>query len=197
MFPGAGLSDEWRTRQFEYKWLRLAARHYADFWRVIEDAFVFATNKLKLRMSPESRSALMNSYLELEPWPDVVLALAWMKAAGPRLALLSNFTPTMLRSTSGTPGLSGMLDQVLSTADRIWRDPDQSAEVHEVTPPLRSNPPGIFPLREPPIYRRCNQRPSPAPGGSRRWPFRSKGRRVPVERGKYRPWRAGRQSRCA
>ena len=69
IFPGADLSDEWRTRQFEYTWLRLAARHYADFWRVTEDALVFATNKLKLRLSPENRRALMNSYLELKPWP--------------------------------------------------------------------------------------------------------------------------------
>jgi 2-haloacid dehalogenase len=36
MYPGTGLSDEWRTRQFEYTWLRVAARHYADFWPVTE-----------------------------------------------------------------------------------------------------------------------------------------------------------------
>jgi 2-haloacid dehalogenase len=127
MFPGAGLSDEWRTRQFEYTWLRLAARHYADFWRVTEDALVFATNKLKLRMSPESRSALMNSYLELKPWPDVVPALASMKAAGFRLALLSNFTPTMLEVNIRNSGLSGMFDQVLSTDQRRTYKPDPRA----------------------------------------------------------------------
>ena len=36
LFPGTGLSSEWRTRQFEYCWLRVASRHYADFWQVTE-----------------------------------------------------------------------------------------------------------------------------------------------------------------
>jgi hypothetical protein len=43
LFPGTGLSDEWRTRQFEYTWLRVAAHHYADFWRVTGAALLFAT----------------------------------------------------------------------------------------------------------------------------------------------------------
>src|SRR5215470_2869103 len=40
LFPGKGaaLSDEWRIRQFEYTWLRLASRHYADFWQITQDA---------------------------------------------------------------------------------------------------------------------------------------------------------------
>ena len=41
LFPGTGLSDEWRTRQFEYTWLRVAAHHYADFWQVTGEALLF------------------------------------------------------------------------------------------------------------------------------------------------------------
>ena len=38
-FPskGAELSNAWRTRQFEYTWLRTISRSYADFWKVTED----------------------------------------------------------------------------------------------------------------------------------------------------------------
>ena len=34
MFPGKGgeLSNAWRTRQFEYTWLRTLSGSYVDFW---------------------------------------------------------------------------------------------------------------------------------------------------------------------
>ena len=127
MFPGAGLSDEWRTRQFEYTWLRVAAQHYADFWHVTEDALVFAMNKLKLGLSPDDRAALMNAYLGLRAWPDVVPALESMKKSGVRLALLSNFTRTMLDANIKSAGLDGMFDQVLSTDQAATYKPDPRA----------------------------------------------------------------------
>jgi len=127
MFPGTGLSDEWRTRQFEYSWLRLAARHYVDFWRVTEDALVFAAKKLELRLSPQNRAMLMNSYLELKPWPDVGPALESMRAAGFRLAFLSNFTPAMLAVNIRNSGLTDLFEEVLSTDERRTYKPDARA----------------------------------------------------------------------
>lgn len=44
---GAALTNLWRTRQFEYTWLRTISSRYADFMRVTEDALVFATRALK------------------------------------------------------------------------------------------------------------------------------------------------------
>jgi 2-haloacid dehalogenase len=50
LFPGKGtdLSNAWRTRQFEYQWLRALLGRYADFWQTTEDGLVFAA-KLLLR----------------------------------------------------------------------------------------------------------------------------------------------------
>jgi 2-haloacid dehalogenase len=115
MFPGSGLSDEWRTRQFEYTWLRVAAQHYADFWQVTEDALVFATSRLRLTLSPDDRAALMNAYLELKAWPDVASALESLIRSGFRLALLSNFTPQMLDANIHSAGLDGLFEQAIST----------------------------------------------------------------------------------
>src|SRR5215467_7110576 len=43
LFPGQGaaLSDEWRTRQFEYTWIRAAAHQYKDFWHVTQDGLIY------------------------------------------------------------------------------------------------------------------------------------------------------------
>lgn len=127
MFPGSGFSEEWRTRQFEYTWLRVAARQYTDFWQVTEDALAFAANKLKLQIDPEQRAKLMNAYLGLRTWPDVLPALATMKKAGLRLSFLSNFTGKMLAANIKSAGLDGIFEQVLSTDQVKTYKPDPRA----------------------------------------------------------------------
>jgi len=117
LFPGNGpvLSDEWRTRQFEYTWLRTAAHHYADFWRTTQDALTFAASKLRLDLSTDRREALMNAYLKLAIWPDVTPALNRLKTLGLQLAFLSNFTPHMLDANIKNAGFEKLFDQVIST----------------------------------------------------------------------------------
>jgi len=127
MYPGSGLSDEWRTRQFEYTWLRVAAHQYADFWQVTQDSLEFAATKLKLRLPPDDRARLLNAYLELKAWPEVISVLESLKTAGLTLALLSNLTPTMLTANIKSAGLSGMFERVLSTDDARTFKPDPRA----------------------------------------------------------------------
>lgn len=117
LFPGRGteLSNVWRTRQFEYAWLRTVASRYADFWQVTEEALKFAARAVKVEMDSRRRERLMNAYLELKTWPDVPQALASLKAAGIRLAFLSNFSRRMLEAGIKNSGLSGMFEHVLST----------------------------------------------------------------------------------
>jgi 2-haloacid dehalogenase len=120
LFPGRGaeLSNAWRTRQFEYQWLRALGGQYADFRETTESALVFACKQLRLVLTSENRAELMQAYLRLQAWPDVRPALDTLKNAGIRLALLSNMTATMLNTGISNAGLEGMFEHVLST-DRI------------------------------------------------------------------------------
>jgi 2-haloacid dehalogenase len=120
LFPGKGadLSNAWRTRQFEYQWLRASAGQYADFWQTTEDGLVFAAKLLQLELTPQKRAQLMQAYLGLKAWPDVASALNALREAGIRLALLSNMTATMLEGGIKNAGLDGVFEHVLST-DRI------------------------------------------------------------------------------
>jgi 2-haloacid dehalogenase len=129
LFPGKGaeLSNAWRTRQFEYQWLRALAKQYADFWQATEGGLVFAAKSLKLELTPEKRTQLMEAYLALKAWPDVVPALASLKQAGIRLAILSNFTPAMLATASKSAGIEGSFDHVLSTDAAKTFKPDPRA----------------------------------------------------------------------
>jgi 2-haloacid dehalogenase len=117
MFPAQGeaLAELWRTRQFEYTWLRTMSGRYATFWDVTRDALRFSAHTLKLELSTAQEDRLMGAYLELKPWPDAPAALHALKAAGVKLALLSNFTREMMRTNIHGAGLDGVFDQVLST----------------------------------------------------------------------------------
>lgn len=117
LFPGRGteLSNAWRTRQFEYQWLRALAGQYRDFLNATEDALVFAAHMLKLELTADKRRSLMQAYFALKAWPEVPSALASLRKAGLKLAFLSNMTAEMLQSGIRTAGLAGMFDQVLST----------------------------------------------------------------------------------
>ena len=119
-FPGNGqaLMNAWRTRQFEYQWLRALAGHYADFRQATEDSLVFAARSLKLDLRPEARDTLMFAYSNLAVWPDVPSALGALRKAGVRLAILSNVTERMLQDGIKRSGVDGLFEAVLST-DRI------------------------------------------------------------------------------
>jgi 2-haloacid dehalogenase len=117
IFPGKGteLSNSWRTRQFEYTWLRTLGGHYADFWQVTEQALVFAAKTLRIDLSAHQRDQLMQTYLELKAWPDVGPVLKQLKAAGIRMAFLSNLTDAMLNAAVKNSGLEGFFEDHLST----------------------------------------------------------------------------------
>ena len=120
VFPARGdeMSALWRTRQFEYTWLRTLGRQYADFLQVTEEALVFSCKSLKLELTKADRDRLMQSYLELKAWPDALAALKGLKASGLRMAFLSNFTAAMLDQAVKNSGLEGIFDDHLST-DRV------------------------------------------------------------------------------
>jgi 2-haloacid dehalogenase len=115
--PGKGgeLIATWRTRQFEYCWLRTLNRTYVDFWQVTEEALVFALKAARIDLKPDVRASLMDAWLQLKPWPDSVAALRAMRDAGIRLAYVANFTPKMLKVNTGNAGAAGLFEHFLST----------------------------------------------------------------------------------
>jgi 2-haloacid dehalogenase len=120
LFPGQGveLGNAWRARQFDYAWLRTLSGRYVDFWRVTEDALIFSCRSLKLELTGAARDRLMQSYLEIKAWPDVMPALKTLKDAAVRMAFLSNFTGPMLDRGVKNSGLEAFFEDHLST-DRV------------------------------------------------------------------------------
>lgn len=117
LFPGRGgeLASAWRTRQFEYSWLRVAMHRYTDFWTVTEEALIYAAQASRLELSAVQRSALMDAVLRLPAYPDARPALAALRDAGLRVAFLTNLSPRMLDALIDHAGLRSLVDLGLST----------------------------------------------------------------------------------
>lgn len=124
---GTDLSNIWRTKQFEYTWLRALSGKYADFWQVTGDALTFAAKSVGVELSPEKHARFMGAYLGLRCWPEVPEALQQLKRAGIRLALLSNMTTRMLEAGIRNSQLEGVFDHVLSTDQVKTYKPDPRA----------------------------------------------------------------------
>lgn len=115
---GKELEKLWRTRLFEYCWLRSVMGQYADFWKLMEDALDYAAAALKVDLDGENKRQLMQAYLTLKAWSDVAPMLAKLKAMGIHLAFLANVTPAMLDANIKSAGLGKLFDPHL-TAETI------------------------------------------------------------------------------
>lgn len=109
----AALTALWREKQLQYTWLRALQRRYVDFETVTRDALDFALDSFGIA-TPERRDELMAAYNALDAFPEVADVLRTIRAAGIRTAILSNGSPSMLRSAVHNAGLDGLLDAVLS-----------------------------------------------------------------------------------
>ncbi len=131
IYPGKGteFTKLWRTKQFEYGFLRSITKRHEDFFKVTEDALVYTAKALKLPLSSEQKKQLLNAYLTLKPWPDTVEALKKLKASGVRIITIANFSQKMLDSNAENAGIKNLFDELLSTEvnDTYKPDPDAYA----------------------------------------------------------------------
>ena len=122
LFPGKGtsLSQLWRGKQLEYTWLRSLMGRYADFSAITRAALTTACNMLRLELNEAEARRLMDAYLVLKAFPDVMDTLT--RLHGRKLAILSNGSPAMLNAVVRHTRLDQLLDAVLSVdALRIFK----------------------------------------------------------------------------
>ena len=106
-------SDLWRRKQLEYSWLRSLMGRHADFWNVTGESLDYAMAAFK-RRDPSLRALLMQQFLSLDCFPEVVDMLQRLKKAGMKTAILSNGSPTMLTAAVNSSGVGRILDAAFS-----------------------------------------------------------------------------------
>ncbi|KAB2939752.1 MAG: haloacid dehalogenase type II [Hyphomicrobium sp.] len=128
-YPGKGLAftKAWRTKQFEYGFLRSITGRHEDFFKVTEDALVYTAAAMQLPLPEDVRRRLLGAYLTLQPWPDSIAMLRKLKAAGVRLITIANFSGRMLRANAEGAGIVDLFDELLSTEVNGTYKPDPRA----------------------------------------------------------------------
>lgn len=119
------LNELWRRKQLEYSWLRTIMGKYTDFWHVTGEALDFAMAALGIDDSL-LRAELMQTYLNLDAYPDAAGTLDALREKGLRTAILSNGSPTMLTAAVNRAGFTRKLDSVLSVDGRATYKPHPS-----------------------------------------------------------------------
>ncbi|WP_291298507.1 haloacid dehalogenase type II [Elioraea sp.] len=105
----------WRQKQLEYAWTATLAgpEYWRDFETITREALLTALN-WNGGADGKVVDALMDAYRSLPAFPDVVDALADLRAAGVATAILSNGSRGMLDAAVKSALLDGLLDAVLS-----------------------------------------------------------------------------------
>ncbi len=116
LFPGRGaaVAGLWRDKQIEYTRLRTLSNTYKPFWEITQDALVFTCRQFGLELTLDAQTQLMGQYAKLQAFPENLAVLRSLKAAGLKLAILSNGNPEMLESAVVAAGMQAMFTQVLS-----------------------------------------------------------------------------------
>jgi 2-haloacid dehalogenase len=112
----AALAALWRDKQLQYTWLLAAQGRHLDFEHITRGALDFALEALAID-GPGLRERLMALYLTLDAFPEAPAALDRLRAAGMRLAILSNGTPEMLEAVVRAAKLEGAFEAVLSVEE--------------------------------------------------------------------------------
>ena len=104
----------WRERQLRYSWLCSMMGKYDDFWELTIRALDTTLEEHALASNDKVRARLLSLYSELSAYQEVPEVLANLKAAGHRLAVLSNASPSMLVKALDAAGISEWFDELLS-----------------------------------------------------------------------------------
>jgi 2-haloacid dehalogenase len=116
LFKGSGtaLSALWRDKQIEYTRLRGMAGKYKPFWGITRDALQYACEALKLDLTEQKQSELLQAYSNLTAYPENASVLQALKDKGIKTGILSNGNPEMLDIAVRATNFEHLLDAVLS-----------------------------------------------------------------------------------
>ena len=122
-----GLALTWKTKLFEYCWIRAASHQYVDFEHLVRDSLEYAANAHGVAITRAARAQLEAAFTELAPWPDAPAVLRGLAQRGLRLAPLANFAPRMIEALIARAGMRDLFETLISTDQARTYKPDPRA----------------------------------------------------------------------
>ncbi len=120
VFGDAGVRRSWFVQVLQSALVATVTGVYSDFGAVGAAALDMTAEREGVKVSDEDRQAILGGMRELPPHPEVPEALDRLRAAGLRLAALTNNTAEVAEAQLGNAGLSDRFEKILS-ADTVRR----------------------------------------------------------------------------
>lgn len=125
---GEAISKRWREKQLEYSFLRQLNGQYVPFSQVTQGALRYTLLELKLHVTEEQITTLMETYLTLDVYPEVSSVLETM--ADKRLVVFSNGSHDMLDPLIEQSGLADRFEHLVSVDDIKQYKPAPASYMH-------------------------------------------------------------------
>lgn len=119
-------SNLWRQKQLEYTWRYGLMGHYQDFNVCTQQALAFSIDQLECEISKADQVSLMEGYLTLPAFDDVMDGLEALKSAGLDMYAFSNGRPDDLSALLQHAGIDSYLSGIVSV------DPKQTFKPNPV-----------------------------------------------------------------
>lgn len=114
LFGNAAVREQWFGQVLRSALVATITDTYHDFGVIAGDALDMVALSHHVTLSAEDRAAVLKGVRSLPPHEDVPDSLARLKAAGLRVAALTNSPPHVLKEQLINSGLIDYLDQTLS-----------------------------------------------------------------------------------
>ncbi len=120
VFGDAGVRKTWFGQFIKAAFVATIINDYHDFGKVGGAAFDMTTQIVGATVSAEDRTQILSNVRALPPHPEIKESFDRLRAAGMRMAALTNSTEEVARAQLTNAGLADYLELILS-ADMVQR----------------------------------------------------------------------------
>jgi 2-haloacid dehalogenase len=115
VFGDAGVRREWFQQLLQSALVSTITGPYVDFGAIGRAALEMVASRRDRRISEEDTTSILGSIRRLPPHPEVREALRRLRAAGHRLATLTNSTEVVARAQLEHAGLAHLFERIFSS----------------------------------------------------------------------------------
>jgi 2-haloacid dehalogenase len=119
-FGDPGAREAWFQQLIHSALVTIATGRYHQFGSIAQAALAAVANRRGVTLAEADRQAIIQGMAQLPPHPEVPAALERLRAAGLRLAALTNSTRQVAQAQLASAGLAELFEQILS-ADQVGR----------------------------------------------------------------------------
>lgn len=120
----------WREKTVEYAFRRGLMQCYSDFGECSRQALDFVDVKMRTKLTPQSKQALLDAQQRLPAFPEVSPALARLQQNKEKLVAFSNGTAKSVEQVLSAAQLRDYFSQIISVDDLRTFKPSPAVYAH-------------------------------------------------------------------